>query len=316
MAGRGDPAKDLARWRHIYNNIFLPRKLPTTRDSDELLVGSIIKFVHDIIAGTRLHLPWSDKMQGFLATWNHILDKSLSSESIFERLTHIQNGDHFAMFLSAQNAAITVSVRQNSALVTSFRVSPGNSDIMSNSGSLVAEYPTHAVRVPIERVKSEAFARQLAELSAELYTDMLPTARKAGIDVPDTWDVPDSAYVTTWLIGTLAGTNPPATDILRIKKVIRDEVICDGHGCPWRRSGEWMTLKIVLQWVLMSEMGVMEGFVAYKLTMVSIMTEFVRELGSKFPVEDRMFMMAKVSRRMQKVEKFVQINGLDGWIEK
>lgn len=308
--------------RHIYNNVFLPRKLPKEKDY-ELFAGSLVGFVHDVIAKKGSHLPWNDKILGLLTNWDAILADGLSFPAIFDRLSSLGDGDHFAMFIRAQNAAITISAggkmggNPAEALVTSFRVAPENGDIMSNEGSLVAEYPTHAVRVPVDRVKSESFALQLFELSKTLYTEMLPTAQKTGRSEPETRDVPDSAYVTTWLMGALAGTNPAAADVLRVKKVIRDDVVWGPaeHGIPWRRSGEWMTLKCVLQWILMSEMDPVEGFAAYKLTMALVMSTFVQHCAPKLPVDDRMFMIAKLSRRMGKIEKFVENNAVTGLSE-
>lgn len=299
---------------HIYNNVFLPRQLPTEKDYDRF-AGSLVGFVQEVVVKHAAWLPWSGQIQGLLTKWNSILADELSFPAIFERLSALDDGDHFAMFIPGQNAALTISVggkmggKPDEALVTSFRVLPDNGDIMSCEGTLVTEYPTHAVRVPTERVKNESFARQLAELSATVYMDMLPTARQSGRTEPETWDVPASTYVTEWLMGSLAGTNPPATDILRVKKVIRDEVVWGaGHGNPWRRSGEWMTLKPVLQWILMSGMGPVQGTAAYKFTMAVVMAVFVQRYGSQFPAEDRMFMIAKLSRRMGKIEAFVENN--------
>lgn len=110
-----------------------------------------------------------------------------------------------------------------------------------------------------------------------------------------------SDYLTKWLVtvlGDRSSTTATAQDFPAITKKVRDEV-CD----TFRRSGHWMTIKVLLHLNLTIELGSADGSVVYKLIMLKFLTS-VCDLYNGFAVLDIDLMnqmLAKLARRIEKL---------------
>jgi hypothetical protein len=118
-------------------------------------------------------------------------------------------------------------------------------------------------------------------------------------------------YVTEWLLGAVAGHDlvTGAAGVKRVRKKIRDEVLWKkGSLLPWRRSGEYMAVKIVLHSTLMGgALGESDGQLAYKLIILKLMSTCLQHHSfAKLDTDVILQMLSKVARRISKLEELAK----------
>lgn len=113
-----------------------------------------------------------------------------------------------------------------------------------------------------------------------------------------------SDYLSKWLMTALSDRSSVMTetqDFPSITKKVRDEV-----NDSFRRSGHWMTIKVLIQLNLTIEYGTSLGHFVYKLFILKILT-LVCNLHNEYPLLDIDLMnqmMAKLARRIEKIMTF------------
>lgn len=170
-------------------------------------------------------------------------------------------------------------------------------------------FPTISVSIPYNNfVKSIAFAEQLVLLDENQYDKAMPKAKKGGVDVVETRDVADPMYISEWLLTSLSNKDSKIVtghNFPEIVKKVRDDVIYKGGDFPFRRSGLWMTMKVVLQLNLEKELRHDAGKCIFKMIIIhfaSKMCEFL--LSSEYRTIDTglaMQMLAKLGRKLDKL---------------
>nr|XP_047144364.1 uncharacterized protein LOC124817933 [Hydra vulgaris] len=297
----------------VVHHVFLTRQLPQTSECSSLS-GTLVRFTFD-------HLPTMDApMMGLkhvrntMEKWKNTQSVIVDAIQISEALDALQPGETFAIFARAHNSVITIKRYEddlNNALMSVFRVSSNNEKVMSE-GDLFQTFPERAVRIPFNRFLFKAFSVQVAILCNETFEKTIQIKRKDGDNHFDTRNVVEPVFVISWLLGAMSGTMQGVENCVCVHKVIRDDVFCATElEIPWRRSGEWFAIKCVLQILLVTELGSVEGTVIYKSMMIYIMISFLDNLPYTFDDNDTvMQMLSKVSRRMAKLNnRMEQPNG-------
>ena len=158
---------------------------------------------------------------------------------------------------------------------------------------------------------SENLAGDVIGFHKTHYDPAMKTTRKAGCEFAEARDVASPMLVTKYLTCTLADADSKTCDasssFQRITKKIRDEVVFAKSREPFRRSGLWTSLKVILQLELVNRFGAKRGIQLYKLLMLSFMEICCNDgclKGGGIPAELSIQMIAKVARRLAKLSPF------------
>ncbi|KAJ7521861.1 hypothetical protein O6H91_19G071900 [Diphasiastrum complanatum] len=295
---------------HIVNNIFLPRQLPQ-EDQSQIAdcAGAFVRLVADVLAKEMdVGIDALKEAARMMESWARIQQESVNWEAVYKSIKALLPGQTFGLYVRAQNAGVTISIpaaKSRSATLAVFRVAASSTEVMSAPGDLSGIFPGWAVTTSAERVQSTSFAKQVADLANSAFEETLPKSRKAGTDVPESRDVADASYVIKWLLPAVAGHSliTGEAGVVRMRKKIRDDVLWKNTRLPWRRSGEYMTVKVVLQSTLMGRLGAHDGLVAYKLIILRVMTLVLRENYPKMDTDVLLQILSKLARRLSKLKQ-------------
>ncbi|CAF1228031.1 unnamed protein product [Adineta steineri] len=144
-----------------------------------------------------------------------------------------------------------------------------------------------------------------------------PKAYKASRQVNEIRDVPESHYVCQWWIQHFdkieVKDNP--NSFIQFKKKHRDQIRWNRGLLPFRRSGLWMTIKVVLHTILIKRLGDV-GTIVYKLLITDFLTHIIctRQISTDLLVH----CVRKIVRRLDKIEDLltkIETNNIDTWIQ-
>lgn len=291
---------------HVVNNIFLPRILP---QSDSPSEGEFVRIFAQVLAEDATHLRALKEAERMMKAWSRVQGASVSWEFVHDSINRLQPGETFPLYLRAQNAGITISLKDElpSATLAVFRVAASAREVMQAEGDLSDVFPSWAVTTDAERVRNEIFAKQVADLANTRFVEMLPKSKKAGKKVPETRDVVDPSYVTSWLLLAVAGESIITGEkgVVRVRKKIRDDVLWDDTELPWRRSGEYMTVKIVLHSTLIGTLGEQQGLIVYKYILIQVMTRILEQNYKNLETDVVLQMLSKLARRLSKLRNLM-----------
>lgn len=175
---------------------------------------------------------------------------------------------------------------------------------MASKASLRRSFPGRAILFPAEIFHNPKFSDELASflqrLDSEQVDEVMAKSRKGKSVVIEERDSPHPRLVTELLIALLAPYGK-LIQVRSIEKRIRDEVCWSNAFLPWRRSPTWLTLKVVIQLVLVNS-GLGEARFQYKNFMLFLMKE-LSTLGRLHKLRpDLLFTInAKVARRASKL---------------
>ncbi|CAF1517423.1 unnamed protein product [Adineta ricciae] len=133
----------------------------------------------------------------------------------------------------------------------------------------------------------------------------------------ETLDVPESHYVCQWWIQQFQGlTNNDTAEIcLPFKKKHRDHIRSQGGPSPFRRSGLWMTIKVVSQTILTKSLKE-NATIVYKLFITHFLTYTI---CTRTPSIDLLvFSIRKIVRRLNKIDHLLgppTSEHINQWIE-
>lgn len=155
-------------------------------------------------------------------------------------------------------------------------------------------------------LKSIDFAQQLFYLTNNAITKI----EESPDDDKKPEEVHDTSCVPQWLVPTLGTRNSYVVSNAEfggISKKIRDEVLGTKSDIfePFRRSGMWTTIKVLLQLCLSREINKRAGKFVYKLLMLKYMTVmcdfYNTNMYPKVKVDVAKQFLAKIARRIEKL---------------
>lgn len=149
-------------------------------------------------------------------------------------------------------------------------------------------------------LNSEEFSQQLCYLNSKVVTGK----RR------------DNTYVSQWLVPMLSTHQNKVirhTDFPIMSKKIRDDVIGSKQQLmqPFRRSGYWTFLKVILQLNLIVEFGELNGKIMYKLIMLKFMAILCNYYNTPMYITLKAdvvsHMLAKLARRIEKINGLISL---------
>ena len=132
-----------------------------------------------------------------------------------------------------------------------------------------------------------------------------------------------SHYVCQWWVQQFPDITieKNSNTAVQFNKKHRDQVRWNNGKLPFRRSGLWMTIKVVLQMILTKRLGNV-GTVIYKLLITQFLMHIIHtRQSSKFPpisMDLLIYCMRKIIRRMNKIDNLLSVidsNDAKLWIE-
>ena len=308
---------DVVFLERLVPHIFFPRQLPSSSNKEKLVddESKLLELFDDALQRDTFppdatHLFQS--LRSTFHTWSQLqgqplLDSSLLSESI----QNLQAGDALALYIRAQNAGLLIKIPREdgeSATIFTFAASLPNAAIMSASGNLIVRYPSTAIRIKRSQLlHSKYLADQLSALHKETCDIAIPKSKKAGSEHEEVRDVADPIMISKWFSLTVTTKDAIAdSKLIAIQKKMRDQVVWRKTFLPFRRSGMWMTIKVICQLLLNNNIDHVSALFYYKLILLEFMLEF-HQLGI-LPdpnIDLCMQILAKLSRRLFKVEQYL-----------
>ncbi|XP_035705453.1 uncharacterized protein LOC118434914 [Folsomia candida] len=319
-------------------HIFFLKKLPGVDTANNSVHRNILRLMRSTLRActTQFQIP---RTRETFKNWTQFEDifESPLAERISVSVRNIKDGDLIPFYLHCQNAGIILSSEKTDAttpvlVLSSFQTSCKSEFVMSQNGDLLVTFPEQSIRInKSEILHSQEFGTTLELLMTTTFSIAQEKATKAGKKVEETRDVVDPMFVTDWLTHLLCNENSETYhDFPQIRKKIRDDVVLGNNvGVPFRRSGLWTTVKVVLQLSLIKELGLEYGIFVFKCVMLLAMTKALEHFHENLTIEKysshgtdkKVQMMRKISRRLIKLNS---INCTQGrlvddallWIEK
>ena len=161
-----------------------------------------------------------------------------------------------------------------------------------------------AVAISQDRIADTSFLEPIVDLLVQLDAvtpeEVQPTTIKSHSKVIKTKDTVHPRFVTEMLTGLLRAIGQPS-DVARIYKHTRDDVLWKDALDPWRRCPSWLLLRVALQTSL-KQKRVEEPHVRYKSFMLFFMAQVLRGALKVCLRSDTIFLMtAKITRRALKL---------------
>ncbi|CAF1396340.1 unnamed protein product [Adineta ricciae] len=304
----------------IVHHLFLPCKLPNSADSDYLigndhkneyeLLESFIEFIESL-KGKFHHTVFADLIR-YLRRWAFLQDPNkLSNVNLQETIKQLVPGDILPLYLHYQNAAILIEIENRSGvehtLISAWQVQLSTKNVTSSLLPHFSCFPVPVYELPD---RSELQSKAHCELLIDLMQNPLEhnqTHRVSGL-FDETRDITVSHYVTDWWISHFSGirNGHRSISLISFNKKHRDQIRWKDALLPFRRSGLWMTMKTVVQTILIKRLGKL-GTIVYKFLITYFLTSTIHKrqtsiTDSKLDVDLLMHCSRKIVRRLNKID--------------
>ena len=313
--------------KSILNHLFLPFELPSSEDDDYLLQNGhhneykllelMIEYFNSL--DSESVLPIFRTVSYCIQRWSKIQNTRMCTPANLQlAIDQLKPGHFLPLYFHAQNAAILIEINERAPgkpLISSWQVALPTETITSSIQRHFSYFP-----VPTFRLlnRAQLTSRTHLELLADFMNDPIEYSRtfKAARAVNEIRDVPNAHYVCQWWVMHFPGVkveenSPPCS---RFKKKHRDHVRWRNTLLPFRRSGLWMTIKVVIYTILAKRLGII-GNIVYKLLITSFLTHVVctRNASPDLMVH----CVRKITRRLNKIDTLLssmQSTDINEWI--
>ena len=316
----------------IYNHLFLPCYLPSAAEDDFLirnnshneykLLESIHGFFNSLDQNKRL--PIFSVLNNCIQRWSILQNLSnISVSHLQSTLRQLQPGDFLPLYFHTQNAAILIEIDEvpsKQPLISSWQVLLPTKDITSSLTPHFSCFPTSKFRLSN---RTELSKNVHCELLIEFLTNTIEYSKtqKSSYTFNETRDVPESHYVCQWWIQQLQGIKieNDTNKLVQFKKKHRDQIRWKHSATPFRRSGLWMTIKVILQTILTQRLGTL-GNLIYKLLITLFLTYYINSMRTaNIEIDNLVHGIRKIARRLNKIDtnlsSFVNCSEINGWIK-
>ncbi|CAF3595516.1 unnamed protein product [Rotaria sp. Silwood1] len=318
----------------ILNHLFLPHYLPSSADDDFLIKSNhqheyrILEYMKEYLnviesVNDTKKLPIFQVLNNYcLKDWSVLQNSQNFSESNLQSIIEqLQPGSFLPLYFNAQNAAILIEIEENNIdqpLVSSWQVLLPTTEMTS---SLVP----HLSRFPVANYRLNDRSQLTSQAHCELLVDFMyntieySKSNKASREVDEIRDVPESHYVCQWWIQQFQGIKIENNSNISIefKKKHRDHVRWNNAKLPFRRSGLWLTIKVVFHIILTKRLGHI-GTIVYKLLITRFLTYVICKTYSTISTDLLIHCIRKIVRRLNKIENFLfslNLNDANEWVQ-
>ncbi|CAF4113732.1 unnamed protein product [Rotaria sp. Silwood2] len=318
----------------ILNHLFLPLHLPSSAESDfcirsnhrneHIILECMNEFLNSFDAS--MVLPIIRVLTDCTQRWS-MLQKSpkISVSNLQSIIEQVPAGGFLPIYFHAQNAAILIEIDDNNInqpLISSWQV------LLSND-TIVSSIQPHLSCFPMTTYRLSDRSYLTSTVHCELLTDFLkntieyPKSYKASREVTEIRDVPVSHYVCQWWIQRFPGITIENSShtLVQFNKKHRDQVRWNNGHLPFRRSGLWMTIKVVFQTILTKRLGNI-GTTVYKLLITHFLTYMIymrqTAMDSILTIDLLVHCLRKILRRLNKIESSlptIDSNDINKWIQ-
>ena len=301
----------------ILNHLFLPQYLPSSAKDDFLMKNDhqnefkLLLYIDESLnqlqsADPQNQLPILETLINCTKRWLFLQNLQNFSESHLQTtMEQLSAGNFLPLYFRAQNAAILIEIEENNnnqALISAWQVLLPNTEIVSSLVPPISCFP-----VPVYRLedRSELSSKAHCELLVDFMRNPIEQskAHKASRTVDETRDVPMSHYVCQWWIQQFQGISVPNNSgtFVAFKKKHRDQIRWNNSLLPFRRSGLWMTIKVVFHTILTKRLGHV-GSIVYKVLMTYFLTSIICETHHQISTDLLVHCIRKIVRRLNKIE--------------
>ncbi|TGO23195.1 hypothetical protein BPAE_0140g00010 [Botrytis paeoniae] len=185
----------------------------------------------------------------------------------------------------------------------SFELSLTAESVLKTKGRLRRCFPGLSFAVGLDKIANssfrEALARLLTSLDIDTPIESWPVVTKAKSQVIEVRNTIHPRFVTEMLIGILRGIGQ-AVDIVRIYKRTRDDILWNKAFKSWRRSPNWLLLRVALQTSLISDQNNHKRYKSFMIFFMACVLEHALHLS--LPSNILFIIAAKISRRVLKLD--------------
>jgi hypothetical protein len=273
---------------YLYHHVVLPPKLPQKDDSDavherflfEMVIQALeylMNIVDESCAGT---------VTSAIAMIKNLRDSrdghgdvsEVQLETLLSDLTAGGIHSPVPLEIKAQNACILISHHQGHLIFEFFELSPTNEAAM-RSTRLTRTFPGYASRIAVNQIMDPSLQKSIAGTIAKMATQSAPgfqpQARKNGKNEDEYRDTTAPGLVTDFFM-TIIAVLGETTDVRRITKATREDVLWTRCKQPWRRSPLWLLVRVVLQlWFTRNATNLQSPDKLYKAFMVCMLSQLL-----------------------------------------
>ncbi|CAF4981090.1 unnamed protein product, partial [Rotaria sp. Silwood1] len=318
----------------ILNHLFLPHGLSSSAYADYLIQSNhqneykILECMNEYWQSLdrKNELPILSILRTCTERWSIIQNTKNCSVPLLQSIIRkLSPGDFLPLYFHAQNAAILIEIDENplnQPLISSWQVLLPTETITSSLEPHLSCFPVPTFRLPDQ---SQLLSRVHCELLLEFMNNTIEYSKsyKASYTFDETREVPISHYVCQWWITHFQDVqiDNQVKTFVSFKKKHRDQIRYKSSAYPFRRSGLWMTMKVVFQSILTKRLGKI-GTIVYKLLITDFLTYFIstREklINSRISTDLLVHCLRKIVRRLNKIEVLSSssdLNDVDPWME-
>ncbi|MCJ1310407.1 hypothetical protein MMC25_004071 [Agyrium rufum] len=299
--------------QYIFNHVFLPPKLPQKDDSNSNDENALIREVISALEvfrdsanpGAVERIALCIRMlRSTLDLQDTITD--LDGKGLQTKLQMMEISDTIALHIRAQNAGMLIERRHSAYMIETFELSANSKAVMGCKGRLQRFFPGPAIQVAEGRMLDPSFSAELCSTLGNLYrntpAEAMPTSFKSGKEVYEPRDTIHPMFVTEMLSGILRAVGDIA-EVQRFQKNTRDDVLWDHDYLPWRRSANWLLIRVALQATLLEGVQIVNQHHNYKAFMIFFMSRIlVKSTSHRLASETLFTMSAKIVRRLMKLD--------------
>jgi hypothetical protein len=317
--------------KSILCHLFLPCHLPSSDKADFLIQHDhqneheLLECMKDFLQSfnTTTKLPIFSVLTKCIQQWSNLQNlNNLSVSNLQLTLLHLEPGDFFSLYFHTQNGAILIEMDENplyAPLISSWQVLLPTKEITTSLKPHFSCFPMPTYRL---RNRSQLCTKTHCELLIDLMENSIEHHKsyKSSYAFNEMRDVPQSHYVCQWWIMQFQGITMEnnINTFNQFKKKHRDQIRWKDTMVPFRRSGLWMTIKVVLHTILIKRLkGI--GTIVYKLLITHFLTYVVYTRYSNISTELLVHCLRKIARRLNKIDgllsTMVDSNDVNGWIQ-
>ncbi|KAE8384199.1 hypothetical protein BDV23DRAFT_189450 [Aspergillus alliaceus] len=301
----------------MFNHIVLPPRLPGQQDSSvhnidrhitqhalnatKTLLGASKSDCRDVWDGVKISLELCHAVHA-----NGHIDRF----AVMEAFGKMDKDMGIILYIDKQNSAL--HIRQvkgddgvEQVIIEAFEASPAAESVLQCQDALQCDFPGSAVSIQMARFEEQSFQERLAifldQASEERIERFAAKARKAGASLVEARDTPNPHLITQMLM-TLLEAQGSQISTPKIRKRLRDDVCWTKAYVPWRRNPLYLVIRVCIQRLLYSLHGPEIGRMYYKFFICAIHAELLQESMGILSVESCHLLVAKLSRRLSKLE--------------
>ncbi|CAF1935920.1 unnamed protein product [Rotaria magnacalcarata] len=316
----------------ILYHLFLPHYLPSSTEDDYLLESNheaeyiLLERMKEYFGTLQStndanKLPMLEMLTDCVKRWSILQNpREFAISNLQPSIEQLPPGSFLPLYFNAQNAAILIEIEENNIdqpLVSSWQV-------LLPFEKMTPSVVPHFSCFPVTNYRLNNRSQLSSEVHCELLEDFMHNtieyfkSSKGSQLFDNVRDVPKSHYICQWWIQLFEGIEVEnnCNMVTKFKKKHRGHIRHNDAKLPFRRSGLWMTIKVVFQIILNKRLGDV-GTVVYKLLITHFLTYIIFKTYLTISNDLLVHCIRKIVRRLNKIEHLlssINTKDLDAWL--